>query len=57
MQSDPIEEISEAGEAYWRHRAVILQILVAQLLEKNQNMRFNLEAIDRQRSKVENPDS
>ena len=53
MQSHSIEEMSEAGNAYWRHRVVTLEILVAELLVKNQNMRFNRQAIEQQNSRAE----
>jgi hypothetical protein len=46
MQSNPIEEIPEVGDAYWRHRVGTLELLVAELLEKNQNMRFSLQALE-----------
>jgi hypothetical protein len=53
MQSRPIEKMSEVEDAYWRHRVVTLEILVAELLVKNQNMRFNLQAIEQQNSRAE----
>jgi hypothetical protein len=53
MQSHSVEKVSEVGDAYWRHRVVTLEILVAELLVKNQNMRFNLQAVEQQRSTAE----
>jgi hypothetical protein len=53
MQSHSVEKVSEVGDAYWRHRVVTLEILVAELLVKNQNMRFNLKAVEQQRSTAE----
>ena len=49
MKSDAIEEMSEAGDPYWRHRVGALEGLVAELLEKNQNMRFVLKAMEHER--------
>jgi len=49
MQSDPIEEMSEVGDLYWRHRVGALEGLVAELLEKNQNMRFVLKAMEHEK--------
>ena len=49
MQSNPIEEISEAGDAYWQQRVVTLEFLVAELLVKNQTMRFSLQALEQQK--------
>jgi hypothetical protein len=46
MQSPSIEEMSEVGDGYWRRRVVTLEVLVAELLVKNQDMRFNLHAIE-----------
>jgi hypothetical protein len=53
MQSHSIEKMSEAGDAYWRHRVATLEILVAELLVKNQDMRFNLQAVEQQKSTAE----
>jgi len=53
MQSHSIEKMCEADDAYWRHRVVTLEILVAELLVKNQNMRFNLQAVEQQKSAAE----
>jgi len=49
MHSNPIEEIFEVGDAYWRRRVGTLEVLVAELLEKNQNMRFSLQALEQQK--------
>ena len=49
MQSNSMEEISELGDAYWRHRVGTLEVLVAELLEKNQNMRFSLQALEQEK--------
>ena len=57
VQSHPsIEEMSEVYDAYWRHRVVTLEILIAELLVKNQDMRFNLQAIEQQRSRPDDYD-
>ena len=57
VQSHPsIEEMSEVYDAYWRHGVVTLEILIAELLVKNQDMRFNLQAIEQQRSRPEGYD-
>ena len=49
MQSLSIKELSEVGDAYWRLRVVTLESLVVELLVKNQNMRFNLQALEQQK--------
>ena len=49
MQSLSIKELSEVGDAYWRLRVVTLESLVVELLVKNQNMRFNLQALGQQK--------
>lgn len=46
MESDVIEEMSELGDLYWRRRVGALEDLVAELLAKNQNMRFVLQAME-----------
>lgn len=46
MKSDAIEEMSEVGDLYWRHRVGALEGLVAELLVKNQSMRFVLQAME-----------
>ena len=51
--SHSIEEVSEIGDAHWRHRVGILEILVAELLVKNQKMRFDLQAIEQQKLKAD----
>jgi hypothetical protein len=43
MVSDRCEEISETDIAYWRRRVLSLELLVSELLTKNQVMRFMLE--------------
>jgi hypothetical protein len=48
MQSRSAEEISESFD--WTHRVATLEILVAELLVKNRNMRFNLQAIEQEKS-------
>jgi hypothetical protein len=53
MQSDSVEEMSEVGDLYWRRRVLTLEVLVAELLVKNQNMRFDLQAIEQEKSKAE----
>jgi hypothetical protein len=50
MQSHSIEEMSEVGDAYWRHRVVTLEILVAELLLKNQSMRFSLQVMEQEKA-------
>ena len=50
MQSHSIEEMSEVGDAYWRHRVVTLEVLVAELLLKNQSMRFSLQAMEQEKA-------
>lgn len=52
MKSDSIEEMFEVGDLYWRHRVGALEGLVAELLEKNQNMRFVLQAMEHERPKA-----
>lgn len=52
MRSDSIEEMSEVGDLYWRRRVEELEGLVAELLEKNQNMRFVLQAMEHKRPKA-----
>ena len=49
MQSNPIEEIPEEGDAYWSQRVVTLEVLVAELLAKNQTMRFSLQTLEQQK--------
>jgi hypothetical protein len=43
MLSYPLEQISETEIAYWRGRVASLEILICELLAKNQHMRFVLE--------------
>lgn len=57
MQSlSSIEEMSKVGDASWRHRVLTLEIVIAELLVKNQDMRFNLQAIEQQGSRAEDYD-
>jgi hypothetical protein len=53
MQSQSVEEMSERFDANWRHRVATLESLVAELLVKNQNMRFNLQMIEQMKSTSE----
>lgn len=53
MHSHLLEDVSELGEAYWRHRVVTLERVVAELLVKNQSMRFTLQAIQQQKQQTE----
>jgi hypothetical protein len=48
--------MSEVCDAYWLRRVVTLEILIAELLVKNQDMRFNLQAIEQQRSRPDDYD-
>jgi hypothetical protein len=43
MLSHPLDHISETEIAYWRSRVASLEVLVCELLAKNQHMRFALE--------------
>ena len=38
------QDITETGDAYWRDRVLALESLVVDLLMKNQNMRFAMQA-------------
>ena len=49
MQSEPIEEMSQVDDLYWHHRVVALECLVAELLFKNQSMRFVLQAMEQEK--------
>ena len=53
MQSHSIQEMSERSDTYWLHRVARLELLVAELSAKNQHMRFNLQAIEQNKSTSE----
>jgi hypothetical protein len=40
MMSHPLEQTSETEIAYWRNRVATLEVLICELLVKNQRMRF-----------------
>ena len=42
MMSHPLKPISETEITYWRSRVASLELLVCELLAKNQDMRFVL---------------
>jgi hypothetical protein len=48
MRSLSIQETTETGDAYWRSRVVALEGLIAELLIKNQDMRFALQATEQE---------
>jgi hypothetical protein len=48
MRSLSIQETTETSDAYWRSRVVALEGLVAELLIKNQDMRFALQSTERE---------
>jgi len=43
MMSHPLEQTSDIEMAYWRNRVATLEVLICELLAKNQRMRFVLE--------------
>jgi hypothetical protein len=43
MMSHPLEQTSETEMAYWLNRVATLEVLICELLAKNQCMRFVLE--------------
>jgi hypothetical protein len=53
MQLRSVEEMSEGFDTNWRLRVATLESLVAELLVKNQNMRFNLQTIEQRKSTPE----
>jgi hypothetical protein len=49
MQINPVQQASEGDLTYWRNRVLSLEVLVCELLAKNQRMRFTLDGITQER--------